>query len=192
MRRSLLSSTFSLPVGRRARASRAGGARSAAGAAAAAAHAHAPAAPGGAFRATLFPGDGIGPEIAAAVQTVFAAARVPVTWEPHTISTHAVTPGGDLISQEALDSVIRNGVGLMGASPRARARSAGRRCCARVGALGRSGEGLGGLRLPAPPRFTAFRPSSRSARGARARVCVCVRAQARLPRPSARATARST
>ena len=124
MRRSLLSSTFSLPVGRRALASRAGGARSAAGAAAAAAHAHAPAAPGGAFRATLFPGDGIGPEIAAAVQTVFAAARVPVTWEPHTISTHAVTPGGDLISQEALDSVIRNGVGLKGASPRARARAA--------------------------------------------------------------------
>ena len=37
-----------------------------------------------------------------------------MTWENHTISTHAVTPGGDLISQEALDSVIRNGVGLKG------------------------------------------------------------------------------
>jgi hypothetical protein len=39
---------------------------------------------------------------------------VPVDWEFHTISTHAVTPGGDLISQEALDSVIRNKVGLKG------------------------------------------------------------------------------
>jgi isocitrate dehydrogenase (NAD+) len=91
----------------------------------------------GAFRCTLFPGDGIGPEIAEAVQLIFEvrllrhpffsgapsdrspsaspqAARVPVTWEHHTISTHAVTPGGDLISQEALDSVIRNKVGLKG------------------------------------------------------------------------------
>lgn len=42
------------------------------------------------------------------------AAKVPVVWENHTISTHAVTPGGDLISQEALDSVIRNKVGLKG------------------------------------------------------------------------------
>jgi isocitrate/isopropylmalate dehydrogenase len=37
-----------------------------------------------------------------------------VTWEHHTISTHAVTPGGDLISEEALDSVLRNKVGLKG------------------------------------------------------------------------------
>ncbi len=39
---------------------------------------------------------------------------MPVEWEHHTISSKAVTPGGDLISQEALDSVIRNGVGLKG------------------------------------------------------------------------------
>ncbi|CAE7325287.1 unnamed protein product, partial [Symbiodinium sp. KB8] len=66
------------------------------------------------FTATIFPGDGIGPEIADAVCTIFKAADVPVTWEHHTISTHAVTPGGDLISQEALDSVLRNKVGLKG------------------------------------------------------------------------------
>jgi len=74
----------------------------------------APAASGAPFRCTLFPGDGIGPEIAKAVQVIFQAAKVPVEWEHHTISTHAVTPGGDLISQEALDSVIRNKVGLKG------------------------------------------------------------------------------
>lgn len=42
------------------------------------------------------------------------AAKVPVEWEHHVISTHAVTPSGDLISQEALDSVKRNKVGLKG------------------------------------------------------------------------------
>ena len=31
---------------------------------------------------TLIPGDGIGPEIAQAVQRIFAAAEVPVDWEP--------------------------------------------------------------------------------------------------------------
>jgi len=68
----------------------------------------------GKFRATIFPGDGIGPEISKAVQQIFEAAKVPVEWEHHTISTHAVTPKGDLISEEALDSVIRNKVGLKG------------------------------------------------------------------------------
>ena len=31
---------------------------------------------------TLIPGDGIGPEISASVQKIFAAASVPITWEP--------------------------------------------------------------------------------------------------------------
>jgi hypothetical protein len=43
------------------------------------------------------------------------AAKVPIEWEQHTISTHAVTKSGDLISEEALESVIRNKVGLKGA-----------------------------------------------------------------------------
>jgi hypothetical protein len=84
------------------------------------------------FRATLFPGDGIGPEISTAVQTIFAAARVPVEWEHHTISTHAVTPGGDLISQAACVARARRGASVaalnvrcmpshLGASPPARA-----------------------------------------------------------------------
>ena len=85
--------------------------RSAAAAAAAPASAPASAQP---FRCTLFPGDGSGPEISKAVQSIFEAAHVPVEWEHHTISTHAVTPGGDLISAEALDSVVRNKVGLKG------------------------------------------------------------------------------
>lgn len=32
-------------------------------------------------KCTLIPGDGIGPEISAAVQKIFAAANVPIEWE---------------------------------------------------------------------------------------------------------------
>lgn len=35
----------------------------------------------GAQKVTLIPGDGIGPEISAAVQKIFAAAKVPIEWE---------------------------------------------------------------------------------------------------------------
>lgn len=63
---------------------------------------------------TLFPGDGVGPEIADAVLQVFEAAGDPVTWERHHISTHAVTPTGDLIPEAAMASVLRNRVALKG------------------------------------------------------------------------------
>lgn len=65
-------------------------------------------------RVTLFAGDGIGPEIAAVTEEIFSRAKVPIEWEHHHISTHAVTPTGDLISYEALESVRRNKVGLKG------------------------------------------------------------------------------
>lgn len=32
-------------------------------------------------KCTIIPGDGIGPEISAAVQKIFAAANVPIEWE---------------------------------------------------------------------------------------------------------------
>lgn len=35
----------------------------------------------GTRKVTLIPGDGIGPEISAAVQKIFAAANVPIEWE---------------------------------------------------------------------------------------------------------------
>lgn len=68
----------------------------------------------GTYTVTLFPGDGIGPEIAESVKRIFAAAQVPVKWETHIIDVHAAKPGEDLISKEALDSVRRNGFGLKG------------------------------------------------------------------------------
>lgn len=36
----------------------------------------------GVQKVTLIPGDGIGPEISAAVQKIFEAAKVPIEWEP--------------------------------------------------------------------------------------------------------------
>lgn len=68
----------------------------------------------GSYTVTLFPGDGIGPEISESVKRVFVAAEVPVKWETHIIDVHTAKPGEDIISKEALDSVRRNGFGLKG------------------------------------------------------------------------------
>lgn len=66
------------------------------------------------YTVTLFPGDGIGPEISAAVQRIFKEADVPIKWEPYEIDIAGAKPGEDLITPEALDSVRRNGFGLKG------------------------------------------------------------------------------
>jgi isocitrate dehydrogenase (NAD+) len=61
---------------------------------------------------TLFPGHGIGPEISEAVVKIFDAAGANIEWETHDIGIPQ--PGGDLISKEALQSVLRNKIGLKG------------------------------------------------------------------------------
>jgi len=66
------------------------------------------------YTVTLFPGDGIGPEISKAVQDIFAAAQIPIDWEVYHVSTKSVKPGEELIPKEALDAVKRNGYGLKG------------------------------------------------------------------------------
>jgi len=64
---------------------------------------------------TLMPGDGIGPEIASSVVEIFRNARVPIEWDRQNIGTDHVKPGSkDLISPEALESIIKNKVGLKG------------------------------------------------------------------------------
>ena len=62
----------------------------------------------------MFKGDGIGPEISDSVIRIFDAAKVPIDWEQHEIYTRAVSKDGDLISQEALDSIKTNKVALKG------------------------------------------------------------------------------
>ncbi|EFA78301.1 isocitrate dehydrogenase NAD+ [Heterostelium album PN500] len=59
-------------------------------------------------RVTLIPGDGIGPEIAEAVKTIFSAAKAPIEWEE--VNVNAQTG----VSTEIIESIKRNKVGLKG------------------------------------------------------------------------------
>lgn len=61
---------------------------------------------------TLIPGDGIGPEIAVAVQKIFAAADAPIDWEPVDVSPVKHPDGTMGIPKAAIDSVNKNKVGL--------------------------------------------------------------------------------
>ncbi|KAJ0088523.1 hypothetical protein Patl1_32127 [Pistacia atlantica] len=66
------------------------------------------------IRATLFPGDGIGPEIAESVKQVFRTAEVPIEWEEHYVGTEVDPRTQSFLTWESLESVRRNGVGLKG------------------------------------------------------------------------------
>jgi len=57
---------------------------------------------------TLIPGDGIGPEIAQAVQEIFAAGEAPITWEVVNVSPETG------VSDEVIASVNKNKIGLKG------------------------------------------------------------------------------
>ena len=56
--------------------------------------------------ATLFPGDGIGPEIADAVKKIFKAADAPIEWDEQYISKTADPRTNSFITRENLDSVL--------------------------------------------------------------------------------------
>lgn len=65
-------------------------------------------------RATLFPGDGIGPEIAASVKQIFKAAGVSIEFEEHHIGTKVDARTGSLVTFDSMESVRQNGIGLKG------------------------------------------------------------------------------
>ncbi|XP_075211249.1 isocitrate dehydrogenase [NAD] subunit alpha, mitochondrial [Lycorma delicatula] len=65
-------------------------------------------------KVTLIPGDGIGPEISAAVKDIFEAAKVPIEWEVVDVTPVRGPDGKFGIPQDAIDSVQRNKVGLKG------------------------------------------------------------------------------
>uniref|UniRef100_A0A3S7SX45 Isocitrate dehydrogenase [NAD] subunit, mitochondrial n=2 Tax=Reticulitermes TaxID=36988 RepID=A0A3S7SX45_9NEOP len=65
-------------------------------------------------KVTLIPGDGIGPEISAAVQKIFAAAKVPIEWEAVDVTPVRGPDGRFGIPQAAIESVNKNKVGLKG------------------------------------------------------------------------------
>jgi isocitrate dehydrogenase (NAD+) len=63
---------------------------------------------------TLLPGDGIGPEVTAAVVQIIECAGVDVEWEKYFVGAEALTRFGDPLPQEVLDSIVRNKVALKG------------------------------------------------------------------------------
>lgn len=62
----------------------------------------------------LLPGHGIGPEISQSVVKIFEAAKVPIEFEEHTIYEKPPVVGGDLITEDTLEAIIKHKVGLKG------------------------------------------------------------------------------
>ncbi|XP_021760136.1 isocitrate dehydrogenase [NAD] catalytic subunit 5, mitochondrial-like [Chenopodium quinoa] len=69
---------------------------------------------GAPITATLFPGDGIGPEIAESVKQIFTAAQIPIDWEEHFVGKEVDPRTQSFLTWESLESVRRNKVGLKG------------------------------------------------------------------------------
>jgi len=63
---------------------------------------------------TLIPGDGIGPEVSAAVVQIVEASGAQVEWETHYAGAQALEKFGDTLPQELLESIKRNKVALKG------------------------------------------------------------------------------
>src|SRR6185436_15340742 len=65
-------------------------------------------------RITLIPGDGIGPEVAAAVVRIIEASGVEIEWEEHVAGQQALDKFGKTLPDELIESIQRNKVGLKG------------------------------------------------------------------------------
>jgi len=63
---------------------------------------------------TLIPGDGIGPEVTAAVLQILKASGVSIEWEPHQAGVLAVEQSGETLPKTLIDSVLKNKVALKG------------------------------------------------------------------------------
>ena len=66
------------------------------------------------YTVTLIPGDGIGPEITAAVINVIRAAGVKINWEEQSAGASVLEKEGTVLPQRVLDSISKNGVALKG------------------------------------------------------------------------------
>src|SRR5213595_1631505 len=65
-------------------------------------------------RITLLPGDGIGPEVTAAVVSIIECVGVDVEWEKYFVGSEAIARFGDPLPPEVLESILRNKVALKG------------------------------------------------------------------------------
>jgi len=63
---------------------------------------------------TLIPGDGIGPEVTAAVVKILEAAGLRAEWESHLAGVTALEAHGSTLPSELLESILRNTVALKG------------------------------------------------------------------------------
>ena len=66
------------------------------------------------LRLAVIPGDGIGPEVTAAVVQIIECAGVDVEWEKYFVGAEALSRFGDPLPQDVLDSILRNKVALKG------------------------------------------------------------------------------
>src|ERR1700690_898409 len=68
-------------------------------------------------KVTLLPGEGIGPEVAAATRRILDASGVAIEWEEldaRALNTDKSTVKGEVLNNAAIESVRRNGVALKG------------------------------------------------------------------------------
>jgi isocitrate dehydrogenase (NAD+) len=63
---------------------------------------------------TLIPGDGIGPEVSAAVVRIIEATGVGIKWETHYAGAQALEKFGSTLPEDLLESIKRNKVALKG------------------------------------------------------------------------------
>jgi len=63
---------------------------------------------------TLIPGDGTGPELAAALETVIAATGVPIVWEVHDAGLGVMEEYGTPLPEHVLESIRRTKVAIKG------------------------------------------------------------------------------
>jgi isocitrate dehydrogenase (NAD+) len=68
----------------------------------------------GAYKITLIPGDGVGPEITAAVERVLEATGVKFNWERVLVGEQAQNKFGTTIPDSVLGSISKNTVALKG------------------------------------------------------------------------------
>src|SRR5499425_3630253 len=67
-----------------------------------------------AHRVTLIPGDGIGPEVSAAVLRIIEASGVEIDWERFIVGGHAQDLAGSSLPDEVIESVRRKRIALKG------------------------------------------------------------------------------
>jgi len=66
------------------------------------------------YQVTLIPGDGIGPEVAAAAVEAVNATGVPINWEPVELTGKLIETSREELPQAVVESLLRTRVGLKG------------------------------------------------------------------------------